>query len=500
MKRFLYIFSVIVFSFFYSSQGNTSGVSRTHEQALTFKEKIKQRAEKFYGKALKEPKIREAPDLSNFHTDFSQDGDGYDLSYSAIKSENLITPRDIMFVLKQMKKINLSKEEIDTTPTQSVVALTTYSDKNLTISLLGRGAFSEQVYLVTIKNPHILVKPHSNISFVIKQLKMIDSQNSPASARKPARNDKTTPNNKTPTQELQNLQRVKEFMEQFYLKNKPNKDFPELCFTEENFFYFDSKGEKKFLAVLSVADGIEMMQLAITYLKNPQRQEWLLAMENLGKAAGTFHYELASEKTKQHIHNGLNTLDQFKTMVHGDLHMGNIFYDVSKGQVTFIDVESIANSIYDPISIKRDIARLYLFTIRHFIPLLSSIEMNRLNQGFIHFAKGYGKAFQGQEEIMETLIINYFKNLSNESQNYWNELKKNPQTIKSSIKTTLHFFEEPRFFTRQIFKDTQIKNNLIKNQVETNIFADLEIVMAESPPSSPKIVLNSSSKNTYYSD
>lgn len=417
----------------------------------SFAKSIQQGAEKFQGKALTEAKITEASGLSDQHsqglipekTNISDEG-----------TADRISTRGIMMLLKQMKKLK-SRINVNDVPSRLVKQGISYNNDNINIKRVGTGAFSDQVYIVTVKNTEILEgfdpKDPDKVpdTFVVKGLQWMSGKESLQIKNR---------TQQTPTKELQDLRRVKQFIAKKVseLKLEENKDFPSLCFAEETFYYFDSKDTKRFVAVLSLAGGSEMLDVAKELLEpdffsetpGPKSSaKWLSIMEDLGKSLGTFHYQLASKEVKEQLLKGAIGLDEFKTVVHGDLHLGNIFFNNKTKKTTLIDVASIADSIYEPISVKRDLARLYLVTkYSNFSTSLEPVGLGMLNKGFVAFAKGYSEVFPKQKDKMRELVKGYLDGLTTECQEYYKECLANFVNTRKlkGFKSTRNIFEEPR--------------------------------------------------------
>lgn len=61
-----------------------------------------------------------------------------------------------------------------------------------------------------------------------------------------------------------------------------------------------------------------------------------------------------------------NDLNYFKSMIHGDPHWGNVFYDSVTKKISFIDNESFAESIEPKTTIIRDLDRLTFYATSHY--------------------------------------------------------------------------------------------------------------------------------------
>ncbi len=117
-------------------------------------------------------------------------------------------------------------------------------------------------------------------------------------------------------------------------------------------------------------------------------------MKKVGRALGEFHYNLASFETKQKLNDGTLAYTDFKTIIHGDFHKGNVFID--QNEVTFIDNATIANSIINPQSPIIDIYRFYGFTYNYTMLQFDPSQFRQVNNSFISFIDGYISAFPTQ--------------------------------------------------------------------------------------------------------
>ena len=93
---------------------------------------------------------------------------------------------------------------------------------------------------------------------------------------------------------------------------------------------------------------------------------------------------MSTPETKKSLLGGKVNLAAFKTITHGDLHLGNIFYDDKAHQVTLIDVASMADTLTDKMSPLQDISDICL-SIKPF--------NKKSPEGAQSFVKGYASAF-----------------------------------------------------------------------------------------------------------
>jgi len=121
--------------------------------------------------------------------------------------------------------------------------------------------------------------------------------------------------------------------------------------------YKDHKSKKHILAIMKTAEGKTLQELMIDFQKNP-RDTWV----RQGNAEA--YYDLGATLAKFYRTVGGS---YSKTLVHGDMHSGNIFYheDHAGHVVTLIDNERIAYSLDKAGSISADLG--YLFVVSPFV-------------------------------------------------------------------------------------------------------------------------------------
>jgi hypothetical protein len=349
-----------------------------------------------------------------------------------------LTVRGIVFVLKQMGAVQMDEASIMKILPESVLNIgNLYQSNDFIIKRVSGGNFSDQIYIVTLKN--------KEKKYVLKIMK-------PLIGKVKSRQDET------PERELQNLKRIKVFIES---KGEKDPDFPDISTAEDVFFYMETAGFKRHIAVLPIAEGEEMKDLFASVFKNSKssnsseelspEEVFLEAAYNLGKQIAKFHYWLASPEVRNQVKKGIHSLDDFKTVTHRDLHFGNIFYNKKTKKIALIDVNGMINTIVQPRSVKQDLARLYSMTnLQDTVGMpLTPDNKKILNNIFEKFAQGYGDAFLtlktsndqssrgvGRAKAMKELVMGYFKELSSDSKeclDYYQEHKKQCN-LKKEIK------------------------------------------------------------------
>lgn len=164
------------------------------------------------------------------------------------------------------------------------------------------------------------------------------------------------------------------------------------------FSYPDTKSIH-YLAAMPAAKGKDLATL-ITEFKNDQSEhnKEILnrAFAILGKETANFHKRfMKTEKGKI----------LGKTVVHGDFHTFNLFFDPIGGHFTFIDNETIANSLKNPVSPSVDLVKLFFmpFSInssyQQFRDLIEGIDLQTwFDIALKHFVTGYKDAYKPNEQ------------------------------------------------------------------------------------------------------
>lgn len=336
---------------------------------------IKRKAEALKGKILLDPIISE---LSNFIDDGGAINNNLTIKgiFKILQTGGKIK-RDFATIEDLSHKIRLNKR-IET-PFGEVTPLET-------------GFFSDQIYKVTLNPAAAADALHS--SFIIKSVK--------ATLGAIAKNRKQ----ETPIKEIQDLKRVEQIIlpEVTDLKTK-NPLFPTLAVPDKSYYYFDEDGLKHYITVIPLSAGKSVQQFLMDYLYYDDIQSVDAVMKKVGRALGEFHYNLASSETKQKLDDGTLEYTDFKTIIHGDFHKGNVFVD--QNEVTFIDNATIANSLITPRSSVIDIYRFYGFTYNYILLQFDSYQFHQVNNSFVSFIDGYVSAFpmQIQDSFKNSLQV-----------------------------------------------------------------------------------------------
>jgi|GEM_PF-5262735 len=152
--------------------------------------------------------------------------------------------------------------------------------------------------------------------------------------------------------EIKNLTRILKVWDKFKMDDpKAASLSPALNFFE----YKNQQGEEKYFTLIKAARGQPLANL----LKTESDSEIKKIFYNVGTALALFHLKFmdSSTETSETSHGRIH--DFWKTMVHGDAHLNNIFYNKETGKTTLIDIETVAYSLDKKYSIAVDLERFY---------------------------------------------------------------------------------------------------------------------------------------------
>jgi len=113
---------------------------------------------------------------------------------------------------------------------------------------------------------------------------------------------------------------------------------PQMTFGEDFYFYMKN-GEKVYFTLLHPAKGNSLWEDFKDRSQNPERA--MAAFKKLGEVLGNFQKRFMEGHSC--LLTGGTDLDACNTIVHGDLHANNVFYDGKF--IYFIDMEGMYNSL-----------------------------------------------------------------------------------------------------------------------------------------------------------
>jgi tRNA A-37 threonylcarbamoyl transferase component Bud32 len=240
----------------------------------------------------------------------------------------------------------------------------------LTLEKLGGGKQTVQIFRITEKQKRgDLPEGYSPSSWILKETKRF--------------------------KELKNLQILLKSPLVGFDSGKASRDkaFPAIAFPRE-FFTYKLNAKDHFMVIMDAAPGLPLS--AVQDDKNLDQYASLV-----GEKLGALHKEFMHPSKTRILG---------PTLVHGDLHMDNIFVDLhdnntDSGTVTLIDVETFMRSIKTPATPAVDIILLYGFSTAHLTPSQrkvkgSSISLKTWHDNFLKpFLAGYIKNWPKDQQV-----------------------------------------------------------------------------------------------------
>ena len=130
-----------------------------------------------------------------------------------------------------------------------------------------------------------------------------------------------------------------------YTYPSKNKKYPQFVFPVGYLMYEDKDGKEHALSIMPIAPGNSFVNLIKDLKTDPNNdkvaQRLAQAYFDLGRAMAKFYRKFMADKQLYG-----------KTLTHGDLHIGNLFYDYKNREIAVIDNESISerlNKSKDPV-------------------------------------------------------------------------------------------------------------------------------------------------------
>lgn len=275
------------------------------------------------------------------------------------------------------------------------------------------GAFSDKIYILTIDDQYLTPDNKGNNRYVIKNAVETKDENL----------KKETGNH--PLKEMRDLDFVNQVIVSGKLANNP-LNHAKLMGIGNSCFYVvfteDGRSEKKYVVVLDAAEG-EPVGIwhdrykgefyggeVVPKSETIDLKTWDTIIYNFGKALGDLHLTLAKDKYRNYILTDPNaTLKKFKTILHGDLHLENVFFNDKSTDgkpITFIDIASMADSLgKSPLEFNSDNnKRPDIFFLNLFCQTYN-LEVN-----WDEFARGYAENFGTNAQRIEAELKDFFKN------------------------------------------------------------------------------------------
>lgn len=286
---------------------------------------------------------------------------------------------------------------------------------------------------------------------------------------------------KKPFEEVENLQIVKQsplvkyFITPGQTSHQP-ADQPAIASDELNIVYATPSGGERYISLINMASGQAIKKIINSYIQNPNKENIDVANEALfalGKAIAIIHRDNQRSTDKSIVDKAIKSIhrqNQYtkeksiaskavttihrqndksimgKTIVHGDFHPENAFYDPKTKRVTIIDNESFALSIppyHQKLDPAVDIMKFYGTLVASFNPshnyLQKAKQSQKQGEALLHldiiqpFVEGYLSIFTGDEKKE---AYNKLQKIMT-SQGTIKSFLQNDKTILNPVKLTL---------------------------------------------------------------
>ncbi|HCI49156.1 MAG: hypothetical protein A2621_02280 [Alphaproteobacteria bacterium RIFCSPHIGHO2_01_FULL_41_14] len=189
-----------------------------------------------------------------------------------------------------------------------------------------------------------------------------------------------------------------------------NPSLPQMTFAEDFYRYYDARGQEKFIVLLHSAKGHSLVE----YLRLGNNPQTIQAFKKLGEVLG--HFQKRFMGGQNCLLTGGTDLGQCTTIVHGDFHPNNIFYDGKF--IYFIDTETMAQSLENRKSFMDDAVRFYA------LPMYAWRKNSKL---YFPLYKVFLEAYVGElspdpniRKQIRSAIIDKVRNEKNNPRYQWN--------------------------------------------------------------------------------
>ncbi len=189
------------------------------------------------------------------------------------------------------------------------------------------------------------------------------------------------------------------------LKNINKKPCIHIAFHDHIFTYNElseiiknnkKRKQSKYFVLLHPASGQSLKNLIQKGNKNTLRK----AFSTLGQQIGALHFDHMDLSTLVNdLGNNNDLLDLYKTtVIHGDAHWANIFYDLDSDLITLIDNETFSYALNKPISIARDLYCILLMPLIEWkiIEKTDGKKQSYLLECYCIFITGYISAYPSE--------------------------------------------------------------------------------------------------------
>ncbi|MDP3532621.1 MAG: glycosyltransferase [Alphaproteobacteria bacterium] len=241
-----------------------------------------------------------------------------------------------------------------------------------------------------------------------------------------------------------------------------NKDLPLAALALEPFHSFTQDNKTKYLIIQDAAQGKDLYKTII----DSDIKQIETAFKEFGKSSAKMHLLEMNPKSllsaqDPSIINNLDPSKVYKTIIHGDAQLLNIFFDPDSKRITMIDNESFHRSMTSKLSIYYDLRNIMYGSIRGFqFPEACTTDnslCDKIKTAYRSFMSEYIKAFPKEERAF---VFDYFNYLLQE-----NFIKK-AQSDKSFSNNTIEpYITLTKNLTRYLNTN---KNNILDGSTDEN--------------------------------
>lgn len=261
--------------------------------------------------------------------------------------------------------------------------------------------------------------------------------------------------------------------------------YPQMVFPLAYFSYKDQRGKIRSLSLMNVASGQKVLALMERFAHALNAQE----RESMHRTISEAYFQLGSQMARfyrRYARSGANLIPM--GIRHGDLHLGNVFYDVNTKQITLIDNNRIAKTIGRPESVWRD-----------FVPLLANrklqvaMEVAVSDEWFAlsapSFMVGFLSAYPASDRVkifeeIEKSISIYERNEDKKIRYQKGVVHQALLAIGKSVRTYLH---EGDILKR--VKKTLTKRPLVAEDVDINVRNEKGVTVLHEAVAHERLVL-----------
>ncbi|MDP1724232.1 MAG: hypothetical protein Q8L85_05975 [Alphaproteobacteria bacterium] len=221
--------------------------------------------------------------------------------------------------------------------------------------------------------------------------------------------------------EIKNLKFVQQSDLFRQISSPENKDLPLVALALEPFYTFEKDGRIKYLIIQKAAKGKDLYKIVMDDSPEQVRD----AFTEFGRSTAKMHLLNMKKNTLlSKLNPSIIEIEPgraYRTFIHGDSHLQNIFFDAASNRITMIDTESFIKSMHPDVeqsvyaeiagSIYWDLLNIFYKSVRgfKFLDNEHATNLQRVNVRIAYesFFSAYIKAFPETERKFIYQYINY---------------------------------------------------------------------------------------------